>query len=127
MPVVSSTSALRDLVVAGNDEAFAETVRLEFRDGARTDPDRADRDIEAVLRTRDEATSNISGGRVGDWKSEVRAGGAQLFIDQTKYSDLDIRKGDAIVATTRHGSPRWKVLDTNPRGHTRLVVELTDA
>lgn len=127
MPVVSSNNSLRDLVVAGNDRHFAEALSLEYRDGAQPDRSREDRLISAVLRTRDEATVNISGGRGADWKSEVRAGGAKVFVDLARYPDLQLKKGDVVRAIDRPGRPRWKVVDVDARAHDRLVVELTDA
>jgi len=124
MPVAARFHELRDRIVATVDEKFAEPVRLSFMKDGITDPDRAQRQIEAPLRTGDEKPASSDGGSDRKWKAKIVAGQAELRIDRTKYADLDLRKGDKVRAISRPGEPVFEVLSVNGRDHSRLIVRL---
>ncbi|MCX2722608.1 hypothetical protein [Roseibium salinum] len=126
MPIVSGNAEINSAVIAGNDKEFAERVRISGWVQGREDPDREPREIDAVLRTNTRADQNLSGDRSGTFATDIRTGGATLRIDQVAYPDLDIRKGDTVVALERPGLPEWEVSSVDPRGRGRMIVNLGD-
>lgn len=119
---------LRDRLTEAVDGVFAERIALIFmgKDG-RSDPDRPNREIDAILRTHDQETRSLSGGKTQGWSSEIATTGAVLKVDRTKYPDIVFQKGDTVQATSRAGSPRFSVLNVDTRSHVRLIVTLGDA
>lgn len=118
---------LRDRLTEAVDDVFAEHVSLIFRKDGRSDPDRPNREIDAILRTDDQETRSLSGGKSQSWSSEIASGGAVLKIDRTKYPDIPLQKGDQVQAMSRAGSLRFTVLDVDLRNHVRQIVKLGDA
>lgn len=115
---------LRDELFAAVDDEFAELVLLAFKKDGRADPERPDIEIEAVLRTDEEMSTHITGGKDKNWNSEVSAHLSELSIDRAAYGHISIRKGDLIRALSRHGQPWFEVLFVDDRSHRRLAVKL---
>ncbi len=118
---------LRDAVTAEVDLVFAETLRISFIKDGRSDPDRPDVEISAVLRTHDQESRSFSGGASRDFQSEHASGGAVLRIDRAKFPDLSFRKRDIVQALDRPGAPKFSVLSVDSRNDVRLIVELGEA
>ena len=117
---------IRNKAIKAVDAVFAEPIaHVPLKDG-RVDPDRARRDIEAVLRVGEGANSNVSGGYAASWPMRIEAGKGQLHVDRASYPDLVIRAGDSIRATSRTGEPWFNVVAVDDRGGFRLLVELTE-
>jgi hypothetical protein len=124
MPVAARFHELRDRTLAVVDDKFAEPVRLSFMKDGKSDPVRGQIEIEAVLRTATTGENNIDGGKSREWKSQIAAGKAKLYIDRSTYTGPALVRGDAVRALSRVGTPAFEVLFVNDRSHTRLVVEL---
>lgn len=117
----------RDRSMAVNDKAFAEPVRLSFKLNGVVDPERPVREIEAILRVGGGKQTSVAGGVAGAWRTRIHAQRAELHIDRTKYSDLVVRKQDAVKALARPGEPWFEVLAIDDRGDGRLVLQLGEA
>lgn len=131
MPIVSSTSALRDAVVAGNDRDFAEEIAIvpmletsQYK--SRTpDPDRPAFSVQGILRI-EMSSSDLSGPGRDDWATQVPAGMSMLKIDRVAYpASLELRKGDQITAIKRVGEPQFLVEQADPHGRSRLHIILS--
>lgn len=120
--------SLRDRMTEAVDDVFAEPIALIFtgRDG-RADPDRPNREIDAILRTHDQEVRSLNGGRTQGWSTDIATTGAVLKVDRTKYPDIVFQKGDTVQATSRAGTPKYTVLNVDPRSHVRLILTLGDA
>ncbi|WP_245384556.1 hypothetical protein [Rhizobium leguminosarum] len=124
MPIAARYHELRNRVVATVDDKLAEPVRLSFMKNGQTDPDRLQRQIDAMLRTGEEKPVGSDGGSDKTWRTKIAAGQAELRVDRAKYPDVDFEKGDAIRAMSRPGEPLFEVLSVNRRDHSRLIVRL---
>jgi len=120
-------ASIRDRVLAAVDKTFAETVEIKFLDGGKADPDRANTEVVAPLRTGNIAAKNLSGGVSQKWKAKVAAAGGTLSINRATYTGPKPQKGDKIKAIERQGKPFFEVLAIDDRSHTRLVLILGDA
>ncbi|PZP69063.1 MAG: hypothetical protein DI604_18565 [Delftia acidovorans] len=127
MPVSARFHDLRDKVLAGVDQKFAEPVRLSFLKNEATDPDRQQVVIEAVLRVGEGKTTSVGFGSASSWRTRIVAGKAQLHIDRTTYTGPQPRQGDKVRALSRHGEPLFEVASVDDRSHTRLVLNLNEA
>ncbi|MEP3300785.1 MAG: hypothetical protein ABJO05_02330 [Roseibium sp.] len=119
-------TALRSRLTSAVDNVFSERLEVRFWKDGREDPDRPTLEIYAPLRTHDEQTSNLSGGKGRGWKTDIRAGGARMRIDRAVYPDLLLLGGEEVVALDRDGAPAFEVLSVDTRSHLRLIVELGD-
>lgn len=119
-------TALRSRLTSAVDNVFSERLEVRFWKDGREDPDRPTLEILAPLRTHDEQTSNLAGGKGRDWKTDIRAGGARMKIDRAIYPDLLLLGGEEVVALDRDGEPAFEVLSVDARSHLRLIVELGD-
>lgn len=120
--------AIRDTVVGAVDDVFSEPVRLSFMANGVADPGRAQKTIQAVIRTGASKNTVLSGGQVSQtWRSRIAGGKAELHIDRARYPDVKIRKGDSIRAMSRPGQPVFEVLSVDDRNHVRLIAELGEA
>ena len=123
MPIVPSNNGLRALVIAGNDQDLGEQVRFTSWTQGREDPDRPAREVLCQVALHNEKTTNLSGGRSEDWKTDVRAGGARFLIDLATYPDFRVQKGDEVRALERPGEPVFVVIAEDRRGAGRMIVE----
>ncbi|MEP0235067.1 hypothetical protein [Roseibium sp.] len=124
MPIINT--ALRSRLTSAVDNVFSERLAVRFWKDGREDPDRPTIEIHAPLRTHDEQTGNLSGGKGRDWKTDIRAGGARMKIDRAVYPALLLLGGEEVVALDRDGAPAFEVLSVDTRSHLRLIVELGD-
>ena len=123
MSVAARFHELRDRVLADVDRRFAEPVLLSFMKKARVDPDRAEMQIEAILRVGGGKHSLTSG--AGDtWRTRIAPGKAELHVDRSTYAGPAFSTGDRIRAIARAGTPWFEVLGIDDRGEARLVLEL---
>ncbi|HCV74001.1 MAG TPA: hypothetical protein DHE23_26305 [Agrobacterium sp.] len=127
MPIASSFQAARDAVVSGVDQRFAERIRLSPMKNTKTDPDRPQIVITAVLRTGDETAGPLDVNAGRSLHSRIAAGKAFLYIDRTEHPDIVLRKGDNVRALDRPGAPLFEVSTVDDRNHARLIVGLNQA
>jgi hypothetical protein len=52
--------------------------------------------------------------------------GGTLRIDRQAYPDLEVRKGDKLVALDRDGQPIFEFQSVDDRSHLRLICDLGD-
>lgn len=117
--------SVRDEILAGVDDVFAEPVLLKFNKGGTSDPSRPSIEIEAILRVGDGKESSASGNTTSAvWRTRITAGRSELHIDRAKYPDLKFDDGDEVRALSRIGEPWFEVLGVDDRGMTRLVLQL---
>lgn len=119
--------AIRDRTLARVDRTFAEPVRLSPMKGKAADPSRQQIVIEAVLRVGEGKNTKYQQSQDAVWRSRLIAGKAELHIDRAKYPDLNCQEGDKVRALARPGEPLFEVLAIDARGHTRLVLQLSEA
>lgn len=112
---------------ASVDGMFAERVRIVAWKDGREDPERPARDIVAPLVDEDRENQSLSGNRSGEFATDLRTGGAILKPDRAAYPDLDVRKGDEVIALERPGEPRWRVSSVDTSGRGRLIINLGDS
>jgi len=126
MPIVSGNTQLRDLVIAGNDGDFAERVQLRPKSTitGRADTARDIMEFRAILRTAEEKVHTLGSNQSEGFSTEIRTGGARLFVDVAKFSAIEFNKSDVIKALERPGEPVFEVLSVDIRSHRRLIVEL---
>lgn len=124
MPVGATFHNVRDTVVAAVDQRFAETVRLSPMSGGKSDQQRPQREIVAVLRTGAEKSNSVDPANPAAWQSKIAAGKAMIYIDRARYPDIIVRKQDAVRAMDRPGQPAFEVSLVDDRNHTRLTIEL---
>ncbi|MCF7646890.1 hypothetical protein KQ944_18000 [Bacillus subtilis] len=115
---------LRDELFSAVDDELAEPVFLAFKKDSTNDPDRPDIEIVAILRTREELATPITGGKDKTWNSEVSAHISELHIDRAQHPNIVMRKGDKILALSRPGQPWFAVMFVDDRSHRRLTVKL---
>ncbi len=127
MPVAARFHGTRDRVIAAVDRFRAEPVKLSFFNDGTVDPNRAAREIEAILCADTGKTVMVSGGRDADWRSGVSSQKSELHIDRAKYPDLVFKRGDKVRALARPGQPWFEVLSVDDRGEPRLVLHLGEA
>ena len=120
-------AAIRDRVVAGNDQFFSEPVRLLFLSKGKADPNRQPIEIMAILRTKSERVSSVTGQSSDRWQAKIAAGHGFLAIDRTTYGGPDIRSGDKVCALSRSGQPVFEIQTTDDRSHVRFIAILGDA
>lgn len=120
-------TSLRAELMAEVDGVWSETVRhLPLAAGIK-DPARDTAELVAVLRTGDRDAERVSFGRSNGARAGIAADGGYLRIDRVVNADLEIRKGDKVVALDRDGQPVFEVLSVDDRSHLRLICELGDA
>lgn len=112
---------------ASVDGMYAERVRIVAWLDGREDPDRPVLEIEAPLVDEERDNQSLSGTRSGKFLADVRTGGAVLKPDRATYPDLDVRKGDEVIALERPGEPRWRVSSVDASGRGRLIINLGDS
>ena len=127
MPVAARFHALRDKVLATNDHAFAEPVRLTFiKPDGRVDPARPAIQIEAILRVAgDKSAINVVNGS----SAVINTGKGELAIDPVIYNGPAITVGTVVRALSRGGpslnsEPTFEVASVYDRTHTRTILEL---
>jgi hypothetical protein len=109
------------------DDVWAETLRhLPLSFGAQ-DLTREKVEFVAVVRTGERDAAKLSFGRGNTARSGIAAAGGQLRLDRSAYPDVELKKGDKIVALERTGEPAFEVLLVDDRSHLRLICELGDA
>lgn len=114
----------RDRVVSGVDKLLAEKVFIAYlKDGAK-DPDRANVEIEAILRVGTNETKNLEGDSGDSWYTRISANKAELHIAANKFPENEILVGDKVRAITREGQPWFEVLAPATRGHSRFIYKL---
>ena len=109
------------------DGMFAEEVLIKRWKEGREDPDRPSITISAPLRENEREDQNLSGDRSGTFATDIRTGGAVLRVDRNLYPNLQVQRGDEVVATERPGSPSWKVSHVDDRQVGRLLIYLGDS
>ncbi|BAP94466.1 hypothetical protein [Aurantimonas phage AmM-1] len=124
MPILTTLAETMSAAIA--DDAFGERVLLAPMKKGERDPDRAAREVIAVLRTGGGGESNLSGGMGQSWRVQLAAGKAEAHIDLAAYPDLHVRVGDALRALERRGQPWFEVARPDDRGAPRLVLELSE-
>ena len=124
MPIAARFHEIRDRVLAGVDQRFAEPITLSFMKKERVDPDRAEMQIEAILRVGGGKRSRASGGASESWRTRIAPGKAELHIDRANYTGPAFATGDKVRAIARSGEPWFEVLGIDDRGEARLVLEL---
>lgn len=120
-------SELREDLMEAVDDVWAETIRHLPLSSGQEDLTREKAEIIAVVRTGDRETERMSFGRGNTARSGVAAAGGHLRVDRTAYPDINLRKGDMIVALERPRAPAFEVLTVDDRSHLRLICELGDA
>lgn len=132
MPIVSSNKALRDMVVAGNDQEFADHLAIrpmmdaasQYR-SAQADPARPPFDIVGILQTNPSAIDLAGVGKT-DWGTHVPSGKTVLLVDATAYPDvLTLRPKDRMTAPERIGSPDYEIELIDPTSRPRVFILLT--
>lgn len=106
---------------------YAERVRIVAWKDGREDPERPAREIVAPLVDEDRDNQSLSGDRSGKFLADIRSGGALLKPDRARYRDLDVRKGDEVIALERPGEPHWRVSSVDTSDSGRLVINLGDS
>ena len=124
MPVATSFAGARDAVVSAVDEKLAEEIRLSPLNGGNPDDSRPQHHIRALLRTGDEAAGPLDGVNGRGIRSRIAAGKAVLYIDRTRYPDIDLKKQDSVRAMDRPGKPAFEVSTIDDRHHARLIIGL---
>lgn len=119
--------SLRDEVLAGVDDVFAEPVLLKFNKGGTTDPVRPSAEIEAILRVGGGKETSVGGGASRAWRTRIAAQRAELHIDRAKYPNIKAKPGDEVRALSRIGEPWFEVLAVDDRSMTRLVLQLGES
>lgn len=127
MPVPARYHAIRDRVVAAVDLRFAEPVELFFLANKKSDPDRPNCDIEAVVRVSGGKASMPGDARSGDRNVRFAAQSGTAHINRATYDGPEIRKGDKLRAMSRTGEPWFEVLRVDDRNHSRIVLEIGEA
>lgn len=118
---------MREDLMEAVDDVWAETIRHLPLSSGQEDLTREKVEILAVIRTGDRETQRMNFGRGNTARSGVAAAGGHLRVDRTAYPDINLRKGDMIVALERPGAPAFEVLTDDDRSHLRLICELGDA
>jgi len=120
-------NVLRDELKEAVDDVWAETLRHLPLVSGQQDQTREQVEFLAVVRTGDREPERMSFGRGINARSGIMAAGGYLRIDRSAYPDIDMRKGDKIVALERDGEPAFEILSVDDRSHLRLICELGDA
>ncbi|MBT2130118.1 hypothetical protein [Aliiroseovarius lamellibrachiae] len=120
-------SGLRAELMGEVDEVWSETLRHLPLSSGQQDPTREKVEFVAVVRTGDREAERVSFGRGSTSRSSIMAAGGYLRIDRLAYPDLQLRKGDKLVALERENEPAFEVLSVDDRSHLRLICELGDA
>ncbi|MGB3026870.1 hypothetical protein [Paradevosia shaoguanensis] len=110
--------ALRDRTVRAVDRVLAEPVKIVKAGNPPFE-------IEAVLRTRDQAGADRSA-RSQAFQSTMVGVAAHLHVDGATYPGFSLSKGDRVQAIARRGAPWFEVLNTDPRQTARIIVNLTE-
>lgn len=126
MPVADNITDLRADLTAGVDLRWAERIGLFFLKGGAVDPDRANVEINAVLRVGNERSVGPTGGLAQSWGMRIAANKAEMHIARDGYNGPAIRKGDKVRAVERLGQPFWEVAFVNDRHASRLILSLTE-
>jgi hypothetical protein len=117
---------LREELMDEVDEVWAESLRhLPMKSGV-PDPERAPSVFTAVLRTGDRAVERVGAGRGNAMRPAMTSDGGTLRIDRQAYPDLEVRKGDKLVALDRDGQPIFEFQSVDDRSHLRLICDLGD-
>ena len=124
MPVAARFHEIRDRVLAGVDQCFAEPVYVSFQVKGKVDPERPALTIEGVLRVGGGKQSRASNGAGESWRTQIAGGKAELHIDRAVYAGPAFQTGDRLRAVSRASQPWFEVLGVEDRGESRLVLEL---
>lgn len=132
MPIVSSTSDLRSLVVAGNDGDFGERVVVRPQTshqygGVIADPAQPEFVVEKahVMIKSGQADAGGSGSKT--WSLEVGTTGTTISIDRALNPQaMSIKTDDIICAVERPGEPEFLVTRPDLQERNRLVFQVSE-
>lgn len=114
----------RQELMGAVDAVWSERIRLLPQSGGTKDPERQVLEIDAVLRTGDRDRQGM--GRGAGLRAGVNADGGLLRIDRSAFPNLELRKGDKIIALNRAGAPVFEIHTVDDRSHLRLICEIGD-
>lgn len=117
---------LREELMDEVDEVWAESLRHLPMKGGAPDPDRAPSVFSALLRTGHRAPERAGFGRGDAMRPAMTSDGGTLRIDRQEFPDLEVRKGDKLVALDRESQPIFEFQSVDDRSHLRLICELGD-
>lgn len=118
--------SLRRELMSAVDDVWAERLKHLPLDQGQQDSDRAPSEFYAILRTGERNAEGIKYRKGHSSRAGINGDGGSLRIDRSAFGDLNLRKGDKILAMDRPGEPIFEILSVDDRDHLRLVCELGD-
>lgn len=118
---------IRDAVIADVDALLGEAIRVSPMLDGSPDPARAQVEVQAVLRTGEQATQRFSpsrGAAGAVTAANAPFGKATLHVDRATHPTLVVKTGDRVRALDREGQPVFAVEHLDGSTHHRLVAYL---